>query len=737
MVRPAAYSGYPLPRATAGRTVAEAPSDPKDAAIRPRESQRLDPPSDLNALVDRIQRARGVDQVFRDSVDGMRAVLAADYCALRTQDESGKTRVRAWAGEPAVLRGIVDGLPPWPQDEGDARPVVVSLHEVGPASTLVRVPLLYRRRVVGELVLGRTDGALSENEIRLAEVIAGHVAFSIWRIRSDTDRAELLRRFEAERSVLESVVNQMPEGVLLADVPSGRIITSNPQIAAIWGRTLRHTARISDYAMWGGVDDHGQPLDPTAWPLARSVRDGSTIRDEEITIERSDGSRRIVRMSSAAVKDSEGRQLGAVATVVDVTGERERERREEDLGRAARRMSASLDLDITLDAVVKAVVGPFADWAVLYRADAGDVHAVAATHRDATRAEALRAALVDAGDPGEAHPVRRVLQDRAPMLLQDPAKPPATGAGDGDPGLGPVADRIGCEAVLILPLDCRDRDIGVLVLARHRGRYAASDVQPLIELAQRAALAIDNAALYQRARAADRAKANFLAVMSHEFRTPLSAILGYADILMARVHGELNVKQRAHVNRVKASVRHLTFLVDEILSFASMEAGRERVILRRTGLAELVADSASLMEPMAEAAGLTLTVTVPEEPIMIATDAAKVRQIMINLLSNALKFTEQGEVQVTVDVADEVVHCQVADTGPGIAPEHAEHVFEPFWQVERSGPGGTGTGLGLAVARRLARLMGGDVTLSSSVGEGSRFTLTLPRTHPDPEPGRE
>jgi signal transduction histidine kinase len=266
---------------------------------------------------------------------------------------------------------------------------------------------------------------------------------------------------------------------------------------------------------------------------------------------------------------------------------------------------------------------------------------------------------------------------------------------------------------------------------RSLGLIYETDVQLLLEVAARAGLAIDNATLFEQARAADRAKAEFLAVMSHEFRTPLSAILGYADILMARVHGELNAKQQAHLDRVKASVRHLTFLVDEILSFASMEAGRERVLAHDTELGALVADAASLMEPMAETAGLALRVRVPDEPIEVHTDPSKVRQIVINLLSNALKYTPAGEVRVTLDADASTVYCRVADTGPGIAPEHAEQVFEPFWQVNRSRPGITGTGLGLAVSRRLARLLDGDVVLESRVGEGSQFTVVLPRTAPD------
>jgi signal transduction histidine kinase len=296
-----------------------------------------------------------------------------------------------------------------------------------------------------------------------------------------------------------------------------------------------------------------------------------------------------------------------------------------------------------------------------------------------------------------------------------------------DPGTTPGGDSLEVSSYLVVPLVARDRAVGALSLVRAEERYADDDLDLMAELGRRAALAIDNALLYEQARSADRAKANFLAVMSHEFRTPLSAILGYADILTARVHGELTAKQANHVERVKASVRHLSHLVDEILSYASMEAGRERVRPERLELVALAADVAGIMEPIAEAAGLELRSALPPNPVELVTDGSKVRQILINLLSNAIKYTQSGHVELVVEVRGGGVICRVSDSGPGIPAEHLEDVFEPFWQVERSDRRRvTGTGLGLAVARRLARLLGGEVRVASEVGEGSTFTLELP-----------
>lgn len=583
---------------------------------------------------------------------------------------------------------------------------------------------------MGELLLlGERTGALPADGVRLAEAVAGHLALAIWRYRSDTDQAELLRRFEAERSVLESVVNQMPAGVLLADAPSGRIVTANAQVGAIWGKNLRRASQVSDYGLWGGLDGEGRALPAEEWPLARSVLRGETVRGEEIEIERGDGTHRMIRMSSGPVVDGQGRQLAAVATVYDVTSERAAEGHQSFLEEATRTLNSSLELSETVQAVARLVVGRYADWCVVYRrTDAEHVECAAAEHIDPRRqplVEPFRSAVIRA--EGE-HPVGRVIREQTPLAENDPSPSTLAGLmGDGREPAAAAVRELGPASLLLLPLVVRDEALGALLLARSERAYGDEEMKVPMELARRAAVAMDNALLYEKARAADRAKSNFLAVMSHEFRTPLSAILGYADILTAEVHGDLNPKQRGHLERVKASVRHLSHLVDEILSFASMEAGRERVRPESAELVSLVADVVGIMEPIAEAAGLELGVELPTSSIEVRIDAQKLRQILINLLSNAIKYTPEGMVRLVLTADRERVLCHVVDTGPGIAPDHRESVFEPFWQVDRGdGRRITGTGLGLAVARRLARLMGGDVTLQSDLGAGSTFTLVLP-----------
>lgn len=710
--------------------------------IPEQEHTQLDQLTLLYAMADHIQRARHVDIIFDEVVDGLRRAVGAARAALLITDDAGVMRFKAWSGLSEEYRKAVDGHSPWPSGTRDPRPVLIE--DVGMAEglgalreavlaegigALAFIPLLYRGRLLGKFMLYHDrPHAFGDAEVRLAEVIAGHLAFAIWRSRSDADQADLLRRFEAERSVLESVVKQMPAGVLLADVPSGRIVMINQQVSAAWRRPFRQAAEIADYAAWGGVDETGEPLLPEDWPLARTVRRGETVRGEEIRILRGDGTTGVVRMSSAPVLDGQGRALAAVATVFDITEEKKAESSQAFLEEASRLLNESLELDRTLDALARLVVGRQADWCVIFKVvQTGAIQRVISVHADPAMADTVR----PFGDPSlkvsDQSLVSWVVRERRPMLGPELTDEVVRDAFPDAPELRQAIRSVGATSFMILPLEVRGRAVGAMSLLRSEGRYTEKDLAFMAELASRAALAVDNALLYEKARAADAAKANFLAVMSHEFRTPLSAILGYADILTARVHGELNTRQAGHLERVKASVRHLSHLVDEILSYASMEAGREKVRLEDVELVELARDVAGIMEPIAQASGLDLRVRLPEGPLDARTDESKIRQILINLVSNAIKYTPAGHVELHLRATETGFSCTVEDTGPGIAAEHLEDVFEPFWQVERGdGRRITGTGLGLAVARRLARLLGGDVTVRSVVGEGSAFTLELP-----------
>lgn len=266
------------------------------------------------------------------------------------------------------------------------------------------------------------------------------------------------------------------------------------------------------------------------------------------------------------------------------------------------------------------------------------------------------------------------------------------------------------------------------VFAEGRVDGAVAMVQDVTERVAREA---ELRAAIERAESASEAKSEFMAGLSHELRTPLGAILGYADLLEGEIVGPLSELQKDHVRRVKAGARHLTGIIEEILTFSRVEAGREPVYAEPLDPAAIAADALSLIEPQAGQKGLAVRAQLPETPVETVTDAGKLRQILVNLLGNAVKFTDTGEVELSVWTEPETIWFVVRDTGPGIPADYLDRIFEPFTQVDASTTAARkGTGLGLPVSQRLARLLGGDLTVESTLAEGSRFTLSLPLIRP-------
>ena len=273
--------------------------------------------------------------------------------------------------------------------------------------------------------------------------------------------------------------------------------------------------------------------------------------------------------------------------------------------------------------------------------------------------------------------------------------------------------RAGADDYLVKPFSARE------LLAR---------VDAHVRMARlRRAAAERERALRHAAEDANRVKATFLATMSHELRTPLNAILGYTDLLDAEIAGSLTDGQKAQLQRIHLASRHLLQMIEEILTFSRIEAGREEVHLETIDVAELSVETCRLVEPLAVQKALAFQYEGPGKPLVVNTDAGKVRQILLNLLSNAIKFTERGGISLRVARADREIAFEVRDSGVGIEPDQLERIFEAFQQASSTGPRRHGgTGLGLTVSRELARLLGGDIAVTSSPQQGSTFTLRIP-----------
>lgn len=284
-------------------------------------------------------------------------------------------------------------------------------------------------------------------------------------------------------------------------------------------------------------------------------------------------------------------------------------------------------------------------------------------------------------------------------------------------------------AILLAPLAAHGELLGVLAISRAEDRppFDGHDEQLLRVVADHASLALWKARLVEAAHAATRTSSSFLATVSHELRTPLTALTGYGELLSDEILGPLTSDQHDVVERMRGVTHQLTAMIEEILTFSSLEAGRELVRSIPVDVAEVVHSVVAVIEPLAEQKGLAFSAVVPPLPPALTTDPDKVRQILVNLGGNAVKFTERGAVSLTVAACEGQVRMAVADTGVGIAPADLGRLFKPFSQLDtgltrRYG----GTGLGLHISRRLAQLLGGTIEVESTPGEGSRFTLVLP-----------
>jgi signal transduction histidine kinase/DNA-binding response OmpR family regulator len=290
----------------------------------------------------------------------------------------------------------------------------------------------------------------------------------------------------------------------------------------------------------------------------------------------------------------------------------------------------------------------------------------------------------------------------------------------------------GFRAVLAVPLIREDQVMGALTVTRTQpGEFSPEVINLLTTFASQSALAMQNARLFHQLEIASQHKSTFLANMSHELRTPLNAIIGYSEMLQEDAVDEGAEGLVPDLKRVNAAGKHLLELINSILDLSKIEAGRMELHLEDFDVAAMVEDIAAVVKPLAENNGNRLDVTGQATAGTMHADPTKVRQVLFNLLSNACKFTENGAISLTVEregASDDAwLSFMVSDTGIGLTADQLGRLFQEFSQADASTTRKYGgTGLGLALSRRLSRLMGGDVTVTSEAGRGSRFTVRLP-----------
>lgn len=401
------------------------------------------------------------------------------------------------------------------------------------------------------------------------------------------------------------------------------------------------------------------------------------------------------------------------------------------LGEIGRAVSSTLDLETVFDTILaRAVELSGAIGGVMYEYDeaAGQFGVRGAHHADDELIAVLRASPVRLGEGAIGVAAVR----RAPVQVTDVLDEREYAVSR----IREVFARLGYRFIVAVPLLIEERAIGGLVVWREEpGRLAPEVVTLLQAFATQSALAMQNARLFQEVaakgeqlHAASRHKSEFLANMSHELRTPLNAIIGFSEVLLERMFGELNAKQAEYLEDILGSGRHLLSLINEILDLSKIEAGRLELTPAPFDLRVTLEAALTFIRERAARQGIAVDLEIGPQVGDIVGDERKIKQVVLNLLSNAVKFTPSGgRIRLRASPSDGAVVVSVSDTGIGIAAADREAVFEEFRQVgSDDARRREGTGLGLTLARKFVELHGGRIWVDSVDGAGSTFTFTLP-----------
>jgi signal transduction histidine kinase len=453
----------------------------------------------------------------------------------------------------------------------------------------------------------------------------------------------------------------------------------------------------------------------------------------------------VIALARAAVEPFTEKQIGLVTTFADqaviaIENARlfnELRERTAELGQSVEELkmlsevgqavSSTLDLRSVLSAILTASLG-------VTRANAGAIYSYSRANRSFRLVEAV------GWDEAQARSVRdlqiaesatalgEAVARRMPVQLADLAERPSYALRD-------AALAAGFHSVLIVPLVGAERTFGAITLMRQEsGEFPVETVRLMQTLASQSVLAIQNARLFreiaeksEELALASQHKSQFLANMSHELRTPLNAILGYAELLVDGIYGPLPDRPKGVLERIQNNGRHLLALINDVLDLAKIEAGQLTLTLENYSLPEVVQSVVTATEPLAVAKGLKF-ITVLQDNLPIAHgDARRVSQILLNLVGNAIKFTDHGEVEIRAATDKSQFVLTVRDTGPGIADADQDLIFGEFQQIDNSNTRKKGgTGLGLAISKRMVEMQGGTISVESGLGQGSTFRVILP-----------
>ena len=706
-------------------------------------------------------------KIYLGAYDGPRADDLLRIYPLPLSRESGSGA--------AILEGVVKH---YPDSEADGVPPGVreGCRAAGMRS-IVFAPLLHEERGIGALWVGRlTTGAFGDKQIALLKTFADQAVIAIQNSRLFNETREALERQTATAEILK-VISSSPtdvQPVFDAIVHSGVRLFGDAAVAV----ALPDGSQVRAAAIAGA--DSAQAASWKARfpvPLSREYMHGAAILDRRL-IDLPDATRAEgefmpglknflasgYRAATIMPMIRGDAAIGAISVLRTLPGPMsERQiallRTFADQAviaienvRLFNETKEALDFQKTSGEILASISGSIADTQPVFDAIVKNLMRLFGTRFVVV--QLLREGRIEVvalrGEPGfeglaERYP--RPLDDQTvggQVMLSGGALQltPVLGNPESPPATVEFARSFGFNSLIAAPLMREDKVIGAIVTA-HRDAvpFDSKQVALIKTFADQAVIAIQNASLFREIQEksrqleiANKHKSEFLANMSHELRTPLNAIIGFTRIVMRRSQSSLEPKQYENLEKIHTSGQNLLALINAILDLSKVEAGRVEVRPAEIALAPVLDQCMRTVEPLVKADAVALVREFDAELPQMYVDEEKLRQIVINLLSNAAKFTSRGSIRVRARAANGSVDIAVADTGIGIPADKIDLIFEEFEQADASSTRVYGgTGLGLTIARRLARLMGGDIKAESMPGSGSTFTLTLPSRY---EPAR-
>ena len=568
------------------------------------------------------------------------------------------------------------------------------------------LPFIFVSGAMGEeiatesLKRGATDYVLKERLARLPGSMRRALVEAEERSRlrnAEAEREKLLEELSAQHQKLTEVLRQMPAGVIIAEAPSGKLIMGNERVAQIWRHEFLPSTNVERYGSYKGFHPDGRPYEPQEWPLARSITAGEVVTNEEIEILRGDGTRGALISNSAPIRDGGGRIVAGVVSFFDIT-----ERKQVEI----RLREQAEMLDLAHDAIFAWELGG----AISYWNHAAEEiygyareEAVGRVSHELLETEAIEGidAFLDSLRlsgrwMGE---LRHRTKDGREIVVESRMT---------------LAKRNGQRLVLETNRDITER------------KRAEQERERLLES--------ENAAR-REAEHANRAKDEFLALLSHELRTPLTPMLGWIRMLRRRQVSPEDYDSA--LEKIDRSVESEIKLVSDLLDVSRIITGKMTLNLRTLDFSGLVRLAVEMARSSAEDKGIDLVVETGEDEALVSGDPDRLQQVVLNLVSNAIKFTPpRGRLEARLERDGDHLELIVKDTGQGISPEFLPHVFERFRQADSSvARAHGGLGLGLSITRRLVELHDGSIYAESEgEGRGSTFTVKLPLSVDHPEP---